>query len=107
MSGAGLDSWNDTPTRVAIESYVSSVTTDGPDFVLPEERIAVFDNDGTLWTEKPMPTEMFFVLRRLAAMAEADAALRDRQPWKAAHENDHVWLSEVFVKHYSGDDADL
>ncbi|HEY8169947.1 MAG TPA: HAD family hydrolase [Candidatus Limnocylindria bacterium] len=104
--GGVLPSWNETPTRSAIIGFVERVTT-GADAVPVEERIAVFDNDGTLWTEKPMPTEMFFVLGRLAAMAEADPALRDRQPWKAAHENDHAWLSEVFVKHYGGDDADL
>ena len=46
--------------------------------------IAVFDNDGTLWCEKPMPVELGFILQRLAAMAEADESLRDRQPWKAA-----------------------
>lgn len=53
-----LESWNDTATRAAIESYVTTVTTDGPDFVPPEERIAVFDNDGTLWTEKPIPIQL-------------------------------------------------
>ena len=46
----------------------------------PEERVAVFDNDGTLWCEKPMPIQLDFILRRLARMAEADPALRDRQP---------------------------
>jgi len=48
---------------------VSSVTTDGPDFVPPEERIAVFDNDGTLWSEKPIPIQLDFALHRMAAMA--------------------------------------
>ena len=50
----------------------------------PDERVAVFDNDGTLWCEKPMPIQLDFILRRLAEMAEADPSLRDRQPWKAA-----------------------
>ncbi|MGZ8741349.1 MAG: hypothetical protein ACXWXO_00340 [Nocardioides sp.] len=52
--------------------------------------MAVFDNDGTLWCEKPMPVLLDFILRRLAAMAEADPILRDRQPWKAAHERDYA-----------------
>ena len=58
----------------------------------PEERIAVFDNDGTLWCEKPMPIELGFILQRLAEMAEEDAALREKQPWKAAYEKDYAWL---------------
>jgi hypothetical protein len=58
-----------------------------------EDRVAVFDNDGTLWCEKPMPIQLDFILRRLVEMADADAALRERQPWKAAYERDHGWLS--------------
>ena len=73
----------------------------------PEERVAVFDNDGTLWCEKPMPVELGFILERLAASAEADAALRDRQPWKAAYEKDYAWLGGVIDKHYAGDDSDV
>src|SRR5205814_2175662 len=47
--------WNDTPTRRAIVDFVQAVSTDGsPGFVVPAERVAVFDNDGTLWSEKPM-----------------------------------------------------
>jgi hypothetical protein len=73
----------------------------------PHERVAVFDNDGTLWCEKPMPIELGFILRRLAEMAEADESLRERQPWKAAHERDHAWLGGVITKHYAGDDSDV
>jgi hypothetical protein len=69
--------------------------------------VAVFDNDGTLWCEKPMPVEVGFILERLAEMAEHDASLRDRQPWKAAHERDYGWLGDVLTKHYRGDDSDL
>ena len=58
----------------AIVDFVERVTAEGgPDYVPPPERIAVFDNDGTLWCEKPMPIELGFILHRLAAMAEADA----------------------------------
>jgi hypothetical protein len=46
--------------------------------------VAVFDNDGTLWCEKPMPIQADFILRRLYEMAQADPGLRGRQPWKAA-----------------------
>src|SRR5262249_45746088 len=108
MTAAGLASWNDTATRAAIVDFVGRVTTEGgPDFVPPAERIATFDNDGTLWCEKPMPIEVGFILIRLAEMAEADESLREKQPWKAAREQDYHWLGDVITKHYHGDDADL
>jgi phosphoserine phosphatase len=69
--------------------------------------VAVFDNDGTLWCEKPMPIQLDFILRRLAAMAEADPALRDRQPWKAAYERDYAWLGAVVAQHYAGDETNV
>ena len=82
-----LSSWNDTPTRAAIVDFVERVGDEGgAQYVPPAERIAVFDNDGTLWCEKPMPIELGFILQRLAEMAEDDPALRDRQPWQAARE---------------------
>jgi phosphoserine phosphatase len=108
MTTCGLASWSDTATRAAIVDFVEQVTTEGgPDFVPPSERIATFDNDGTLWCEKPMPIEVGFILLRLAEMAEADESLREKQPWKAAREQDYAWLGDVITKHYHGDDADL
>jgi hypothetical protein len=103
-----LPSWHDTPTRDAITAFVASVCRQGdPSFVPAPERIAVFDNDGTLWCEKPMQPEVGFLLERLAAMAEHDATLRSRQPWKAAHERDYAWLSSAITKHYQGDETDV
>lgn len=103
-----LASWNDTAPRQAIVDFVERVSREGgPDYVPPAERIAVFDNDGTLWCEKPMPIELGFILRRLAEMVEQDPSLRERQPWKAAHEQDHGWLGDVITKHYHGDDSDV
>ena len=102
-----LDSWNDTPTRAAIEDYVRTVTSDGPGFVPEAERIATFDNDGTLWSEKPIPIQLDFALHRMAEMAEADTALQGQQPWRAAYEHDMKWLGDAMVKHYQGDDSDL
>jgi phosphoserine phosphatase len=101
-----LSSWNDTPTKAAITAFVDGVTT-GPEAVPVEERIAVFDNDGTLWTEKPMPVELVFILQRWAAQAEADPELRERQPWKAAYEKDYGFLAGAIDKHYAGDDTDV
>ena len=77
------------------------------DDVPADERIAVFDNDGTLWCEKPLPIQADFILRRLAEMAEADPDLRERQPWKAAYERDYQWLGQVMTEHYAGDDTNV
>jgi phosphoserine phosphatase len=108
MTADTLPSWRDTPARAAIVEFVQRVTKEGgADYLPPPERIAVFDNDGTLWCEKPMPIELGFILARLAEMAEKDATLRERQPWKAACERDFAWLSEVITKHYRGDDGDV
>jgi phosphoserine phosphatase len=72
-----------------------------------DEGVAVFDNDGTLWCEKPMPIQLDFILRRLAAMAEAKSELRERQPWKAAYERDYAWLATVLAEHYAGDETNV
>ena len=89
---------------------VVEVPTEGVEHPSPapvEERVAVFDNDGTLWCEKPMPIQLDFILRRLVEMAEADPELRDRQPWKAAYERDYGWLGTVLAEHYAGDDTNV
>lgn len=103
-----LPAWNDTPARQAVVDFVErALAEDGPYYVPPDERIAVFDNDGTLWCEKPMPVELGFILQRLAEMAEADPSLRGRQPWQAAHDQDYAWLGAAITKHYHGDDSDV
>jgi len=103
-----LASWNTTPNHAAITDFVATVTTEGGEgFVLPAERVAVFDNDGTLWSEKPIPIQLDFTLYRMAEQAESDRSLRDRQPYKAAVERDYNWLGAAMVKHYRGDDADM
>jgi len=103
-----LSLWNDGYTTSTIVEFVESVTTPGShDFVRQSDRIAVFDNDGTLWCEKPMPIELGFIRERLADMASHDPSLRLRQPWQAAYEEDHGWLGGAVTKHYHGDDSDL
>jgi phosphoserine phosphatase len=107
-ASTSLASWNDTATAEAIVAFVERTTREGdPGYVPPPERVAVFDNDGTLWCEKPMPIELGFILKRLAEMAQADASLQARQPWKAAHEGDHAWLGAAVTKHYRGDETDV
>jgi phosphoserine phosphatase len=103
-----LESWNDTPARTAIADFVGGVSDEGsPDYVDPAERVAVFDNDGTLWSEKPIPIQLDFTLFRIAEVAGADRSLRERQPYQAAVERDYRWLGEAMVKHYHGDDGDM
>jgi phosphoserine phosphatase len=103
-----LPSWRAGAARQAIVEFVQRVTTDGsPELVAPEERVAVFDNDGTLWCEQPMPIQLDFILRRLAAMADHDPELRTRQPWQAASTGNYGWFGEVVTRHYQGDDREL
>ncbi|KQW72839.1 hypothetical protein ASE17_07655 [Phenylobacterium sp. Root77] len=84
-----LPSWNDAAARRAIVDFVTAVTTEGgPDFVPAAERIAVFDNDGTLWCEQPLQVQVLFTLDRASAMAMADPALAQRQPFKAFLDHD-------------------
>jgi hypothetical protein len=97
-----LPSWNEGPARAAIVALVEQTVADA---VPVEERIAVFDADGTLWCEQPVPAQVDFILRRLAEMAAGDPELRDRQPWKAAYEHDTGWLGKAITEHYAGDDT--
>ena len=103
-----LTSWRDGAAKEAIVGFVARVCgEDGSEPVPAEERLAAFDNDGTLWCEKPMPIQLDFILRRLVEMAEADPGLRGRQPWKAASERDYGWLSRLMAEHYAGDDTNV
>jgi phosphoglycolate phosphatase-like HAD superfamily hydrolase len=103
-----LESWNDGPTKSAITDFLGRVTEEGGlDFVEPAARVAVFDNDGTLWCEKPMPIQLDFTIRRLAEMARDDPSLQAQQPYQAAYQNDLRWMGAAMVKQYHGDDIDL
>jgi phosphoglycolate phosphatase-like HAD superfamily hydrolase len=95
MALEGLESWRDGAARHSILAFVSSVTTPGPDFVPEVERIATFDNDGTLWCEKPTYVQADFVLRKWKAMATDDPSLAERQPYKALVEGDREWLASL------------
>ncbi len=99
-----LTSWTAGAAKQAVVDFVERVVSED---VPVEERVAVFDNDGTLWCEKPLPIQADFILRRLFEMAQADPDLRGRQPWKAAYERDYAWLGKVLAEHYAGDDTNL
>ena len=91
-----LQSWNDGPAKAAIVDFVARVTNEGgEDYVRPPERIAVFDNDGTLWCEQPMQVQAFFLIDRVRQLAERDPTLRQKQPFKALLESDHATLHSL------------
>lgn len=84
-----LPSWNDTEHKKAIIGFVEKVTTEGsPDFVPITERIATFDNDGTLWSEQPMYFQFYFIFDRIKLMALQHPEWKNKQPFKAVLEND-------------------
>lgn len=84
-----LPSWNDSATKAAIVEFVARVTKDGgPDYVPPAERIAVFDNDGTLWSEQPMYFQLAFAIDRIATLAKDHPEWREKQPFKGVLEGD-------------------
>ncbi len=84
-----LSSWNDGPTKASITGFVARVTAqDGPDYVAPAERIAVFDNDGTLWAEQPMYVQLAFVLDRVKALAPQNPGWKTKQPFNAVLDGD-------------------
>lgn len=79
-----LPSWRDGPSRAAILAFVADVTTPGgPKFVPPEERVAVFDNDGTLWAEMPVYAQLAFAFDRVKALAPAHPEWKEREPFKS------------------------
>jgi phosphoserine phosphatase len=84
-----LPTWNDGAAKSQILDFVARVTEQGgPDFVAPTERVATFDNDGTLWCEQPLQTQAFFLIDRTKELAAKDPTLKERQPFKALLEQD-------------------
>jgi phosphoserine phosphatase len=91
-----LSAWRDGAAKRAILDFVARVTTVGhPDFVPPADRIAVFDNDGTLWVEQPLPVQACFVLDRIRALAPQHPEWRTQQPFKAVLEGDLAGIMAV------------
>jgi hypothetical protein len=84
-----LASWNDTASKRAIVNFVEKTTRQGsPDFVPPPERIATFDNDGTLWSEQPMYFQLFFALDRVKEMAPQHPEWKNKEPFASLLKGD-------------------
>ncbi|MEP9355271.1 HAD family hydrolase [Xanthobacter sp. KR7-65] len=91
-----LPSWNEGPTKAAILAFVRATTTAGsPDFVPPADRIATFDQDGTLWVEKPVYAEVAFAADRVRALAQINPSLADEEPFKTAIGGDPAALAAL------------
>jgi phosphoserine phosphatase len=106
-----LPSWNDTGPKQAIIAFVDKVTKEGtPEFVPPTERIAVFDNDGTLWAEQPMYFQLLFALDRIKALAPEHPEWKDKEPFasllkgdvKAALAGGEQALAEIVMATHAG-----
>jgi haloacid dehalogenase-like hydrolase len=84
-----LPSWNDGPAKQSILTFVEKVTKPGsPDFVPVPERIAVFDNDGTLWCEQPLPVQLYFALDRVKALAPQHPEWKEKEPFASLLKGD-------------------
>ena len=80
-----LESWKDGAATSAVVDFVTRATTaGGSDFVAPADRIATFDNDGTLWVEQPMPPQFDFVFRKWGEEVKADPSLASQEPVQGA-----------------------
>jgi phosphoserine phosphatase len=109
QAGGSLPSWSDGPSKRAIIDFVQRVALEGsPDFVPAEQRIATFDNDGTLWSEQPMYFQLVFALDRVKVLAPMHPEWKEKQPFKAVLEGDlenvlaggeHVLLELVMASH--------
>jgi haloacid dehalogenase-like hydrolase len=83
-----LPSWNEGATKKSITDFVARVTTQGTDFVPVDQRIATFDNDGTLWIEQPMYVQLAFILDRVKTLAPQNPSWKTKQPFKAVLDGD-------------------
>lgn len=90
-----LMSWTDGAAKQAVLAFVNGATQEGDGFIDPADRIAVFDNDGTLWIEQPLPVQLDFIFRALAEAAQKDPTLADTEPYKAILERDAAFFQAV------------
>ncbi|CUK18583.1 haloacid dehalogenase-like hydrolase [Ruegeria denitrificans] len=95
---APLKSWNDGATKSEIIDFVTTVSDETSDkFVPSEDRIAVFDNDGTLWVEKPLYTHAYAIFSEMKRQIEADQTLLTREPWKSVANKDFGYFEQLYA----------
>jgi len=92
----GLASCRDGPAKRAIIDFVTLATAPGPGFVEVADRIAPFDNDGTLWVEQPLPPQFDFVFRKWAEEIKADQSLASEEPYRSFRRSDRLYLPPPF-----------
>jgi haloacid dehalogenase-like hydrolase len=93
-----LPSWNDASAKRAVINFVKETTArDNPKYVAPEERIATFDQDGTMWVEQPTYSQIMFTFRQLGAMAAKDPKLKDVEPFKTVLSGDSVAIGKLEI----------
>ena len=97
-----LPSWNDGPAKKAILDFVR-VTTDkaSPQYVPPEQRIATFDQDGTLWVEQPIYTQAMFAFDRVKALAPEHPEWKDQEPFKAILSGDRAAMAKFSIQDFA------
>src|SRR6187431_2087966 len=94
-----LPSWNDGPAKQAIVEFVKATTTQGsPQFVPPEERVATFDQDGTLWVEHPMYTQVMYCLERVPAVVAAKPELKNVEPFKTVLSGNREAIAKLTIQ---------
>jgi phosphoglycolate phosphatase-like HAD superfamily hydrolase len=94
-----LASWNDGPAKQAIIEFVRTTTDQAsPNFVPPEDRIATFDQDGTLWVEHPMYTQVIYCLERVPAVVAQKPELKNREPFKTVLSGDHEAMAKLSLQ---------
>ncbi|HZR04586.1 MAG TPA: HAD family hydrolase [Candidatus Udaeobacter sp.] len=100
-AAAPLPSWNDTAPKRAIIAFVEQVTKEGsPDFVKPGERIATFDNDGTLWVEQPIYTQVTFAIDEVIATAPHHPEWRETEPFKSILAHDREAMERFTIQDF-------
>jgi phosphoglycolate phosphatase-like HAD superfamily hydrolase len=93
-----LVSWKDGKAKQAILDFIDTIATNGSSFVEPSDRIATFDNDGTLWVERPMPPQFDFLFQTWAIEAQKDPSLASEQPYKAIIEKDVTYFQGLVTQ---------
>jgi len=95
-----LPSWNDRPAKQGIIEFIRATTADpsSATFVPPEERVAEFDQDGTLWVEHPLYTQFVYCLDRVGVLAKEQPALKDREPFKTVLSGDNAAIAKLSDK---------